>query len=59
MLDKKHFNRIRQSTRNNIGRQIYQMRSQKQMTLYELSNLCGTGPYILEKWELGKGFLDL
>ncbi len=25
----------------------------------ELSNLCGTGPYILEKWELGKGFLDL
>lgn len=25
----------------------------------ELSNLCGNGPYILEKWELGKGFLDL
>lgn len=59
MLDKKHFNRIRQSTRNNIGNQIHQLRSQKQMTLLELSNLCGTGPYILEKWELGKGFLDL
>ena len=59
MLDKKHFNQIRQTARINIGSQIHQLRTQRQMTLLELSNLCGTGPYILEKWELGKGFLDL
>ena len=42
MLDKKHFNRIRQSTRSNIGRQIYQLRK-NQVLSYQVPQPPGSG----------------
>lgn len=59
MLDKKTSIKNRKQTIREIGQQIYELRRQHRISLDVLSHKANVPPIIIERWEIGKGYLDL
>ena len=59
MLDKKTSVRNRKQTIREVGQQIYELRRQHRISLDVLSHKANVPPIIIERWEIGKGFLDI
>ncbi len=59
MLSKKTSIKNRKQTIREIGQQIYELRRQHRMSLDVLSHKANVPPIIIERWEIGKGYLDL
>ena len=59
MLEKKVFIKSRKDTVKAVGRQIFELRRQHEMSVPHLSHEACVPPILIERWELGKGYLDL
>ena len=59
MLNKNISVKYRKQTIREVGQQIYELRRQHKMSLEILSHKTNVPPILVERWEIGKGFLDI
>ena len=59
MLNKNISVKNRKQTIREVGQQIYELRRQHKMSLEILSHKANVPPILIERWEIGKGYLDI
>ncbi len=58
MLKKEVCIKCERETRKAVGRQLFELRRHRKKTIKQVCSVCSVSENLVERWEIGKGYLD-